>query len=77
MAWPSKMVSSVTLASAPFPELPGGEGQQSLAAGDGAHLAAPSTARRMIRQRPEGVLRLAVACLSKGIWAGLTSRGRR
>ncbi len=36
MAWPLKRVSSVTLASAPFPELPGGEGGQLSVSGRGA-----------------------------------------
>ena len=37
MAWPSKIVSSVTLASAPFLELPRGEGELLLVAGHGAY----------------------------------------
>jgi hypothetical protein len=42
MARPSKMVSRVTLASAPFPELPGGEGQQSSSSGHGARRSRPN-----------------------------------
>lgn len=36
VAWPSIMVSSVTLASAPYPGLPGSEGEQSPSSGHGA-----------------------------------------
>jgi hypothetical protein len=51
MAQPSKMVSSVTLASAPFPELPGGEGELSLEARDGATPVLPGSARVLVRHR--------------------------
>ena len=52
VAWPSKRVSGVTLASAPFPELPGGEGELSLEEGwRDAGPARPCPAQVLVKHR--------------------------